>query len=149
MKVILIKDVKGQGKKGELINVSDGYARNYLIPRNLAKEATANNLSVMKGQKEAAEFHKQQELEEAKALAEKIGGLSIQIKAKAGAGGKLFGSVTSKEIAEELKMQQHIKIDKKKIVLPEGIKTLGVTNVKIKLYPDVTAELKVNVLELN
>lgn len=148
MKVILTKDVKGQGKKGDLINVSDGYARNYLIPKNLAKEATANNLSVMKGQKESAEFHKKQELEEAKALAEKIGGVSIQIKAKAGAGGKLFGSVTSKDIAEELKMQQHIKIDKKKIELPEGIKTLGVTNVRIRLYPEVTAELKVNVTEM-
>ncbi|MCH5185786.1 MAG: 50S ribosomal protein L9 [Oscillospiraceae bacterium] len=148
MKVILNQDVKGQGKKGELIEVSDGYARNFLFPRKLAKEATSNNLNIMKGQREAAEFHKQQELDEAKKLAERINEITVSIKAKAGAGGKLFGSVTSKEIAEELKMQHHIKIDKKKFVLPEGIKTLGTTVVDIKLYPDVAAKLKVNVSEL-
>ena len=118
MKVILNQDVKGQGKKGDLINVSDGYARNFLLPKNLAKEATKENLNVMQGQKESQEYRKQKELEEAQELQKKIAELTVNIKAKAGENGKLFGSVTSKEIAEELKMQQHIKLDKKKFLCP-------------------------------
>ena len=102
MKVILNQDVKGQGKKGDLINVSDGYARNFLLPKNLAKEATKENLNVMQGQKESQEYRKQKELEEAQELQKKIAELTVNIKAKAGENGKLFGSVTSKEIAEEL-----------------------------------------------
>jgi len=145
MKVILNQDVKGQGKKGDIINVSDGYARNFLIPRKLATEATADNLNIIKGKKESAEFHKRQEMEEANKLAEKIGNISVVIKTKSGAGGKLFGSVTSKEIAEELNRQHSIKIDKKKFALSEGIKTLGTTVVDVKLYTDIIAKLKVNV----
>ena len=148
MKVILNQDVKGQGKKGDLINVSDGYARNFLLPKNLAKEATKENLNVMQGQKESQEYRKQKELEEAQELQKKIAELTVNIKAKAGDNGKLFGSVTSKEIAEELKMQHHIKLDKKKFVLPDGIKTLGVTQVDIKLHPGVVGKLKVMVESL-
>ncbi len=143
MKVILNQDVKGQGRKGDLIEVSDGYARNFLLPKNLAKEATKENLNVMQGQKESQEYRKQKELEEAVAIKEKIEAVSVTLKAKSGENGKLFGSVTSKDIAEELKMQQHIKLDKKKFVLPDGIKTLGTTNVDIKIHPGVTAKLKV------
>ena len=148
MKVILNQDVKGQGKKGDLINVSDGYARNFLLPKNLAKEATKENLNVMQGQKESQEYRKQKEQEEAQELQKKIAELTVNIKAKAGENGKLFGSVTSKEIAEELKMQHHIKLDKKKFVLPDGIKTLGVTQVDIKLHPGVVGKLKVMVESL-
>ncbi len=148
MKVILNQDVKGQGKKGDLINVSDGYARNFLLPKNLAKEATKENLNVMQGQKESQEYRKQKELEEAQELQKKIAELTVNIKAKAGENGKLFGSVTSKEIAEELKMQHHIKLDKKKFVLPDGIKTLGITQVDIKLHPGVVGKLKVMVESL-
>lgn len=143
MKVILNQDVKGQGRKGDLIEVSDGYARNFLLPKNLAKEATKENLNVMQGQKESQEYRKQKELEEANAIKAKIEEVSVKLKAKSGENGKLFGSVTSKDIAEELKMQQHIKLDKKKFVLPDGIKTLGTTVVDIKVYPGVTAKLKV------
>jgi len=147
MQVILTQDVKGQGKKGELINVSDGYARNFLLPKKLATEATKENLNVMKGQKEAAEYKKQKELEEAKEIAAKIGEVIVNLSAKAGSNGKLFGSITNKDVAEALKMQHHIKLDKKKFVLPDGIKTLGTTEVEIKIYPEVTAKLKVKVTE--
>ncbi len=145
MKVILNQDVKGQGKKGDLIEVSDGYARNFLLPKNLAKEATKENLNVMQGQKESQEYRKKKELEEANEIKAKIEEVTVKIKAKSGENGKLFGSVTSKEIAEELKMQHHIKLDKKKFVLPDGIKTLGTTVVDIKVYPGVVAKLKVAV----
>lgn len=145
MKVILNQDVKGQGKKGDMVEVSDGYARNFLLPRKLAKEATKENINVMQGQKNSAEYRKKVELEEANAVKEKIESVTVKIKAKAGENGKLFGSVTSKDIAEELKMQHHVKLDKKKIVLPDGIKSLGTTEVEIKVYQGVTAKLKVAV----
>lgn len=148
MKVILNQDIKGKGKKGELVNVSDGYARNYLLPRKLAKEATNENLNIMNGQRESAEYKKQTELEEAKNIAEKMKEITVVLKEKAGENGKLFGSVTSKDIAEALKMQHHIKIDKKKFVLPDGIKTLGVTVVEVKLNQGVTGKVKVSVESL-
>lgn len=148
MKVILNQDIKGKGKKGELVNVSDGYARNYLLPRKLAKEATNENLNIMNGQRESAEYKKQTELEEAKNIAEKMKEITVVLKEKAGENGKLFGSVTSKDIAEALKMQHHIKIDKKKFVLPDGIKTLGVTAVEVKLNQGVTGKVKVSVESL-
>lgn len=143
MKVILNQDVKGQGKKGDLVEVSDGYARNFLLPRNLAQEATKENLNVMQGKKESQEYKKKKELEEANEIKSKIEEVSVLLKAKSGENGKLFGSVTSKDVAEELKMQHHIKLDKKKFSLPDGIKTLGTTVVDIKVYPGVTAKLKV------
>ncbi|MCX7715718.1 MAG: 50S ribosomal protein L9 [Clostridia bacterium] len=147
MKVILNQDVKGQGKKGDMIEVSDGYARNFLIPRKLASEATKENINIMQGQREAADYRKKKELEEARQIAAKMEEITVELKAKAGENGKLFGSITSKDIAEELKMQHHIKIDKKKFVLPEGIKTLGTTVVDVKIYPEVTGKLKVRVSE--
>ncbi len=145
MKVILNQDVKGQGKKGDMIEVSDGYARNFLLPKNLAKEATKENINVMQGQKDSQEYRKKKELEEANDIKAKVEAVTVALKAKAGENGKLFGSVTSKDVSEKLKMQHHIKIDKKKFVLPDGIKALGTTNVDIKIYPGVTATLKVKV----
>lgn len=147
MKVILTQDIKGQGKKGQLVEVSDGYARNFLMPRGLAQEATKENLNVMHGKREAEAYKKQMALDDAKELAKKLGELTVEIKAKSGENGKLFGSVTSKEIVEELLGAHHIKIDKKKLVLPDGIKTLGTTEVEIKLHPGVSARLKVSVTE--
>lgn len=148
MKVILNQDVKGQGKKGDLIDVSDGYARNFLLPKNLAKPATKENINVMKGQKESREYREKKELEEAIEIANKIESISVLLKAKAGENGKLFGSITSKDISQELTNQHHIKIDKKKFVLPDGIKTLGTTVVDIKIHIGVVAKLKVNVIAL-
>ena len=147
MKVILTQDIKGQGKKGQLVEVSDGYARNFLMPRGLAQEATKENLNVMHGKQEAEAYKKQMALDDAKELAKKLGELTVEIKAKSGENGKLFGSVTSKEIVEELLGAHHIKTDKKKLVLPDGIKTLGTTEVEIKLHPGVSARLKVSVTE--
>ncbi|MDK2798787.1 MAG: large subunit ribosomal protein [Clostridiales bacterium] len=147
MKVILQADVKGQGKKGDLVNVSDGYARNYLIPKGLAVEATNANVNVMKMQKAAQAFKKEKELAQAKELAQKLSKVTVTIKAKAGENGKLFGSITSKDIAETLKSQHKISIDKRKIDLPEAIKTLGTTNVEVKIYPEVTGKIKVSVIE--
>lgn len=147
MQVILTQDVKGQGKKGELVNVSDGYARNFLLPKKLATEATKENLNVMKGKQESAEFKKKKELEEAQALSAQISELIVSLTAKAGENGKLFGSVTNKDVAEALKMQHHIKLDKKKFNMPDGIKTLGTTEVEIKLHPGVVAKLRVKVTE--
>ncbi len=143
MKVILNQDVKGQGKKGDLIDVSDGYARNFLLPKNLAKPATKENINVMKGQQESREYRLKVELEEAQKTAAKINELSVTIKAKAGDNGKLFGSITSKDVSEALTAQHHIKIDKKKFHMPDGIKVLGTTVVDIKVYPGVVAKLKV------
>lgn len=143
MKVILNQDVKGQGKKGDLVEVSDGYARNFLLPKNLAIPATKENINVLKGQQESREYRHQKELEEAQQTAKKIEEIKVTLKAKAGDNGKLFGSVTSKDVAQALTNEHHIKIDKKKFVLPDGIKSLGTTVVDIKIYPGVSAKLKV------
>lgn len=148
MQVILNQDVKGTGKKGQLVNVSDGYARNFLLPKGLAKEATKDNINILKGKKESLEYKIKTETDEAKAIAEKMKEISVVIKAKAGGSGKLFGSVTSKEVSEELTKQHHIKLDKKKFVMPDGIKTLGVTEVDVKLYTGIVGKLKVDVREL-
>ncbi|MBB6218732.1 large subunit ribosomal protein L9 [Anaerosolibacter carboniphilus] len=145
MKVILLKDVKGMGKVGDVINASDGHARNYLIPRGLAKEATEGGMKVLEKQKAAEERKKQEELAEAKALADKISQLTVKLKGKAGDGGRLFGSITSKDIAEALEKQHKIKIDKRKMHLDNPIRELGAVFVEIKVYPEVTAKLKVEV----
>ncbi len=147
MQVILNQDVKGQGKKGQMVNVSDGYARNYLLPRGLAKEATKANINELKGKAESLEYRIQTEKNEAASIAEKMKEIEVVITAKAGGNGKLFGSVTSKDVAEELTKQHHIKLDKKKFVMPEGIKNLGVTEVDVKLYTGITGKLKVVVKE--
>ena len=147
MEVILTQDVKGQGKKGELIKVSDGYARNILLPRKLATPATKDALNAMKGQQDSAAYHKQKELEEAQELGKKIDQAKVVLTAKCGESGKLFGSITNNDIAHELKMQQHIVIDKKKILLDEPIKNIGAIKVKIKLHSEVTAQLSVEITE--
>lgn len=148
MKVILIDNVKGLGKKGEVVNAKDGYARNFLIPKGLAKEATQGNLKVLDEQKTAKQMKADEELEKAKKLAEKITKITVQIKGKAGENGKLFGSITTSDISNSLKKQHNIKIDKRKIELEEGnIKSLGTTMAKVKIYSDVIATLKVKVVE--
>lgn len=147
MKVILLQDVKGQGKKGEVINVSDGYARNFLFPKNLAIEANSSNMKVLEQQKKAKQLKEEQEFKKAKELALEIEKLTIQIKAKAGEGGRLFGSVTSKDIIEAIQKNSTIKLDKKKIIMPEPIRELGVKHLDVKLYPGVVAKLKVHVTE--
>ncbi|MFS8541007.1 MAG: 50S ribosomal protein L9 [Tissierellales bacterium] len=147
MKVILLKDVKGLGKEGELVNAKDGYARNFLIPRKLAVEATDANLKKWEEDMARKRQKQQEEYERALKLKEKIEGVSIEIKSKAGEGGKLFGSITSKDIAEALKKQHKIDVDKKKVDMKNNIKTLGTTTVEIKVYPEITATLKVNVVE--
>lgn len=147
MEVILKADVKGKGKKDQLVKVSDGYARNFLFPRGLAVEANKENLSVMKTKNESIEFQKQEDIKHANELKEKIEDISVKITAKAGDNGRLFGSVTSKEIGDMLLSQHHIKVDKKKINLPEGIKALGFTKIPVKLHPGITATLTVEVTE--
>jgi large subunit ribosomal protein L9 len=145
MKVILLKDVKGLGKAGSVVNASDGHARNYLIPRGLAKEATEGGLKSLELQKAAEEKRKREELAKAKALADKISSLTVKLKGKAGEGGKLFGSITSKDVAEAMEKQHNIKIDKRKIQMDSPIKELGVSTVEVKVYPEVSAKLKVEV----
>lgn len=147
MKVIFLKDVKGKAKKGEIKEVSVGYAQNFLFKNNVAVEATPANMSKLEGQKKRAEKDAAEELAEAKELQEKLEQLTVELKAKSGEGGRLFGSITSKQIASALEKQQGIKIDKRKMDLPDAIRALGYTNVPIKLHPDVTATLKVHVTE--
>ena len=133
MKVILKQDVKGLGKKESMVEVSDGYARNFLMPRNLAVEASATNINVMKTRKEAEKTKKDRELAQAKELAEKIKDINVMIRTKAGESGKLFGSITSKDIADKLKADFKLDIDKKKIVLEDALKSLGTTKLEVKL----------------
>lgn len=145
MKVILLEDVKSLGKKGEIVNINDGYARNYVLPKKLGLEATANNLNDLKLQKKNDEKVAKEKLDAAKALAEELKEKSITVKIQAGVEGKVFGSISSKEIAMETKKQLNMEIDKKKIVIPDAIKSLGTYNVNIKLHKDVMATLAVRV----
>ena len=145
MKVILLEDVKSLGKKGEIVNVNDGYARNFILPKKLGLEATSKNLNDLKLQKQNDEKVAQEKLDAAKALAEEIKEKSITVKIQAGVEGRVFGSISSKEIATEAKKQLNMDIDKKKIVIPDAIKSLGTYNVNIKLHKDVTATLTVKV----
>ena len=147
MKVILQQDVKGQGKKGELKEVSDGYARNFLFPKKLAVEATADNINTMKLQEKAKQAQIAKEKAEAKENAEKLKECTVKIVAKAGSNGKLFGAVTSKEISDALAAQYKIEIEKNKIVQAEPIKTYGSFEVKVKLGYEISATLKVMVVE--
>ena len=146
MKVILLDNIKGVGKKDEIINASDGYARNYLLPKKLAVEANAENLSKLNNKKESAIYKKDQEKQNAEELAKKLKGIMLKIKVKAGENGKIFGGVTSKEISENLKSQYNFVVDKKKIELKDTIKTLGSFNVTVKLYEGKLADLKVEVI---
>lgn len=147
MKVILIEDVKSLGKKGDTVNVNDGYARNFILPKKLGVEATGKNINDLKLKKQHEEKVAQEIYEEAKALAERIKELEVNVSIKSGEGGKTFGSVSTKEIAKAAKDQLGLELDKKKMQLTEPIRTLGVTIVPIKLHPKVVAELKVKVKE--
>jgi len=142
MKVILLKDVKSVGKKGEVINAADGYARNFLFPRKLAEEATDTNMHILNNQKEAERRKKLAEVEAAQKLAQELSGKEIVLSVKTGENGRLFGSITGKDIADELKKQTGLDIDKKKIVV-ENIKQLGTYDTEIKLYPEISTKIKV------
>ena len=147
MKVLLLADVKGQGKKDQIVEVSDGYARNFLFPKKLAVPADAKVMSEAKSKEEAKQFRLKEEKAAAKALADKIGALTVKITASSGADGRLYGSVTSKDIAEKLKEQHKIDIDKRKLVLNDNIKAYGTYEIEVKVYPEVSAKLKVSVCE--
>ena len=147
MKVLLLADVKGQGKKDQIVEVSDGYARNFLFPKKLAVVADNKVISENKSKEEAKQFRLKEEKAAAVALAEKLGTLTVKISAPSGADGRLYGSVTTKDIADELAKQHKITVDKRKLSLPENIKTYGTYNVDVKVYPEVTATLKVTVTE--
>lgn len=146
MKVILLADVKGKGKAGDVVKVNDGYARNMLFPKGLAKEATAGNLKNLEHQKAIAAEQEAERKAEAEATAKKLADLTVKIETKAGDNGKLFGSITSADIADACKEQAGIEIDKKKIVLDAPIKQAGNVEVQVKLYPEVTAKLKVEIV---
>ncbi len=146
MKVVLLADVKGQGKKGELVNVSDGYARNFLFPKNLAIEANAAAMSELKSRESAAAHHKQEEIDAAKELAKKLNGANVVVHAKAGSQGKLFGSITSKEIAAEIEKTMGVKIDRKKMQVND-IKNFGEYTAEIRLYTGISAKINVLVKE--
>ncbi|MCM1253150.1 MAG: 50S ribosomal protein L9 [Clostridium sp.] len=147
MKVILLQDVKSLGKKGEIVTVSDGYARNFILPKGLGLEADAKNLNDLKLQKANDEKVAKEQLEAAKEFAKELETKEVIVKMKSGEGGKTFGSISSKEIAAEAKKQCNLELDKKKIQLPEVIKSLGVYEVSVKLHTKVTGKLKVKVVE--
>ena len=147
MKVILKEDIKGVGKKNEIINASDGYARNYLLPKKLAVLADAGNMNILNSKKASEQHKKDLELEEAKRVQEKMKTIVVKVKTKAGENGRIFGSITSKEIAENLEEQYKIKVDKKKIVLNEPIKALGNYILNVKLFEGVIGKLTISVIE--
>lgn len=147
MKVILLEDVKTLGKKGQILEINDGYARNFIIPKKLGLEATPQNLNTLKLQKANEEKIAKENLEKAKAFAAELEKLTVVVKIKGGEGGKVFGSVSSKEIAEETKKQFGIELDKKKIVIDEPIKAFGTYELNVKLHPEVVGKLKVRVSE--
>lgn len=146
MKVILKQDIKGVGKKDQIINAADGYARNYLFPKNLAVPADSGNMNNLKAKNESVAYRKGEDLKEAKEIAEKMKKITIKIPVKAGDNGRLFGAVTAKEISETLKKDFNIAVDKKKILLSESIKSAGTTRVEIKLNEGVTASVLVMVI---
>lgn len=146
MKVILTQDIKGVGKKDEVINANDGYARNFLFPKKMAVEANKQNMSLLQGRKDSANFKKEQDKEKANELKDKISKIMLTIKVKSGENGKIFGSITSKEISTELKKQHNIEIDKKKIMLKEAIKEQGTFTIEIKLYEGIIGKLKINII---
>ena len=145
MNVIFIKDLKGQGKAGDKKNISDGYAKNFLIPKGYAIEATAANLNNLKGKQDSQQYQKEQDIKAANEMKATLENITVVIKTNSGDNGKLFGSVTSKDIADELKKQHSVSIDKKKIVLPDGIKEVGKFSVDVKLYPSISGKINVEV----
>lgn len=148
MKVILQQDIKGKGKRGQMVEVSDGYARNYMLPRKLAVEATADNVNTMRMTDKAMQEKRQREREEAFAISNRMKELTVTVYAKGGGAGRLFGSVTTQEIADALKKEHNISLDKRKIVLEDQIKTVGTYTVKCKLGYEIIADLKVEIKEL-
>ncbi len=146
MKVVLLADVKGHGKKGQVVEASDGYARNFLLPKGLAKEATKGVLNEVKGKNEAMAYHKEQEVLAAKETAAKLEGGKVKIASKAGDNGKLFGKITNQNVADAIKYQLHVVVDKRKVQLPDGIKTIGSHEVEIKVYPEISAKITVEVV---
>ena len=146
MKVILKQDIKGVGKKDQIINVSDGYVRNFLFPKNMAVEANNENMSKLRAKQDSNAFKKQQEKEESQKIADKISKIILKVPVKVGGNGKIFGGVSTKEISDLLEKNYKIKVDKKKIELKETIKELGARNVNIKLYEGVIANLKIDVV---
>lgn len=147
MKVIFLKDVKGKAKKGDVKNVPDGYARNYLLKNNLAEEATSGNLKALDAKKKKQDRLEIEEKEQAIQLKDKLADLTVELEAKSGENGRLFGSITSKQISEALEKQHGHKIDKRKIELDEPIRALGYTNVPVKLHPEVSGSIEVHVKE--
>ena len=147
MKVLLLADVKGQGKKDQIVEVSDGYARNFLFPKKLAVAADNKVMSEAKSKEEAKQFKLKEEKAAAKALAEKLATLTVKITASSGADGRLYGSVTSKDIAEALLKQHKIELDKRKLVLSENIKSYGTYEIEVKVYPEISAKMKVSVAQ--
>ncbi len=145
MIVILLQDVKGKGKAGDVVKVNDGYARNMLLPKGLAKEATQGNVRSLEKQKAIAEEKRAEQKAAAEKLAERLEKVTVNIQSKGGENGKLFGSITSKDIADALEAQENVKVDKKKIDLPAPIKQTGVETVTVKLFPEVSAKIKVSV----
>ena len=146
MKVILTQDVKGVGKKDQILEVNDGYARNFLIPKKLGVQASTANLALLKSKQDSRDFKKQEEKKEAEQIKEKLEKIRLDIKVKSGENGKIFGGVTSKEISDVLKDKYSINIDKKKIELKETIKIVGITTVDIKLFEGIIGKVKVNVI---
>ena len=149
MKVILKADIKGVGKKDEVINASDGYARNFLFPKNLAVEADKKNMAELKAKENSKKYQKDQDKEKAVQIADKMSKIILKIKVKAGENGKIFGGVSSKEIAQELERQYKIVVDKKKIDLKDTIKTLGMRTIEIKLFEGVVGKVKIDVIGAN
>jgi len=147
MKIILLEDIKSVGKKGEVVNASDGYARNFLFPRKLAQEATEDNLHIINQRKDNERKKKLAEVEEAQALAEKLKGKEVKVTAKSGDTGRLFGAITNKDIAEAIKKQYNIVIDKKKIVM-DTIKQVGIFEVEVKLFAEVSTKMKAVIVSL-
>ena len=146
MKVILLQDIKGVGKKDEVINASDGYARNFLLPKKMGIEANAENMSKLKARQDSNQYKKSVEKEKAQEIAEKLKNITLKISVKSGENQKIFGSITAKEISENLKEQYKIEIDKKKIEVKETIKNIGRFTINIKLYEGVNAKLTVNII---
>ena len=149
MKVILLENIKGVGKKDEVINAADGYARNYLLPKKLAVPADTGNMNNLKAKQESNEFRRGEEKKEAEEIAKKLKGILLKIQVKSGENGKIFGGVTSKEISDELKKQYNINVEKKKIILDQTIKNIGTFNVNIKLFEGVIGTLKIDILGTN
>lgn len=149
MKVILLQDVKSLGKKGDTVNVNDGYARNFILPKKLGVEANNANMNDLKLQKQKADRQAAQELADAKELAEKLKDMTIELQVKAGEGGRVFGSISAKEIVAAMKAQKNMTIDKKKLLIDEPIRSCGVHIIKIRLHKEVTGEFNVHVSEKN